>query len=113
MTSKRGFVDQMREIADKDAIWECPYTVDKDGRRKDKQISASGRITCNEPLGARVDYRFGDLSRWQGVHRGLLRRVPTPQAQKQTQKQAQAQNENALTVSYEDVCGSPARNLAS
>lgn len=113
MTSKRGFMDQMREIADKDAIWECPYTVDKDGRRKDKQISASGRITCNEPLGASIGYAFGDMSRWQGVYRGLLRRIPTPQAQVQKQAQKQTQNENALTVSYEDICGSQTRNLAS
>lgn len=115
MTSKRGFIDQMREVADKDAIWECPYTVDKDGRRKDKQISASGRITCDEPLGASLGYRLGDMSRWQGVYRGLLRRVPTPQAQKQAQKQTMAVSvlENAPTVSYEDVCGSKSCNLAS
>ena len=115
MTSKRGFMDQMREVADKDAIWECPYTVDKDGRKKDKQISASGRITCDEPLAASVGYRLGDMSRWQSVYRGLLRRVPTPQAQKQAQKQTMAVSvlENALTVSYADVCGPQTRNLAS
>lgn len=115
MTSKRGFIDQMREVADKDAIWECPYTVDKDGRKKDKQISASGRITCDEPLAASIGYAFGDMSRWQSVYRGLLRRVPTPQAQKQAQKQTMAVNvfENAPTVSYEDVCGSKSCNLAS
>jgi len=108
-------MDQMREVAEKDAIWECPYTVDKDGRRKDKQISASGRITCDEPLGASLGYRLGDMSRWQGVYRGLLRRVPTPQAQKQAQKQTMAVSvlENAPTVSYEDVCGSKSCNLAS
>ena len=39
------------------------------------------------------------------MYRGLLRRIPTPQAQVQKQAQKQTQNENALTVSYEDICG--------
>lgn len=117
VASKRGFIDQMREVAAKDAVWECPCVVDKDGRRKGKQISSAGRITCDEPLGKDVRYDFGDASRWQGsVYRGLLRRVPTPrpqpQPQLQPQPQPQSQTSNrqdqdyALTISYEEAVSS-------
>lgn len=110
-TSKRGFVDQMREVAERDAIWECPCIVDKDGRRKDKQISSAGRIVSNEPLGFNAGYRLGDANYWRGVYRGLLRRVPTtrpqPQLQPQSQTQPQTQTSNrqdyALTISYEEA----------
>lgn len=110
-TSKRGFVDQMREVAERDAIWECPCVVDKDGRRKDKQISSAGRIVSNEPLGFNAGYRLGDANYWRGVYRGLLRRVPTtrpqPQLQPQSQTQPQTQTSNrqdyALTISYEEA----------
>lgn len=87
--SRRNFIDQMRKIVEKDDIWMCPTTINKDGRPKDKQVSAFGRIVCDEPLGnLRDDYRWGNEGRWKnGTHRGLLRRVPSRQGQ-----QAQVQN---------------------
>ena len=117
IASKRGFIDQMREIAEKDAIWMCPYIVDKDGRKKDKQISPRGRITCNEPLGGNVGYGFDDWGRWQGTtYRGLLRRVPTPRPQPQVQATAMT-NRNpqdcGQTISYEELYGSKEHNPAS
>jgi len=109
-TSKRGFVDQMREVAERDAIWECPCVVDKDGCRKDKQISSAGRIVGDEPLAATVGCYLGYASRWQGVYRGLLRRVPTTQPQSQPQTQPQTSNHQdqnyALTISYEEAMSS-------
>ena len=114
VSSKRGFVDQMREVAERDAIWECPCVVDKDGRRKDKQISSTGRIVDDEPLAATVGCSLGYASHWPGVYRGLLRRVPTtrPQPQPQPRPQTQPQTSNhqdqdyALTISYEEAMSS-------
>ena len=114
MTSKRGFVDQMREIAEKDAVWMCPYTVDKNDRKKDKQISPSGRITCDEPMGKEVGYGFGDRGRWQGTtYRGLLQRVPTPRPQKPQPQANSYQYREPQTISYEEMYGSKEHNPAS
>lgn len=84
IASDRVFVSEMRKIAEKDDIWMCPTMIDTDGKTKDKQVSASGRIWCDEPWGACDKPGWGLQSRWQGkTHRGLVRRVPRQQAQSQ------------------------------
>lgn len=95
VASSRTFINELRQIVENDDTWTCPTTTDKPGKRLDKQISASGRIIGDEPLGKSVGWDWGRPDRWQaGKHRGLLRRVPRLQAQSQVPSAQNPANSN-------------------
>ena len=98
IASVRVFISEMRKIVEKDDIWMCATTTDKNGLTKDKQVSASGRIKGDEPLGTCVSYDWGHDGRWKfGTHRGLVRRVPRQQAQTPAPQAQNPVNSNAYS----------------